>query len=1370
MPIDEEFADFFAPAGTAVDEPEDEFADFFALSPEPTPLPGQGFTELQPGMYGGLIPQGAEPRPAPLEQQVDNLAEWITDPEYGDFYAEFAAKRTPENLRPQLQAAVQQAAARRQVQEPRTFPGAMAEAGKRGLKGIPRNIAKLFYGTELSAEEMRYRDGLIGVRETEHPLVDPEDPFYKRWPIGAAEIAPPMAAGIAAGAATGGVAAGTAVGSAFWFTQIYPDEFEALRKEGYSETHARRAALPSALAQAALENYIKFNPLGVGKEVLKRATRQSTFEWLKQGFKKFGLNFLLEWGEEPAQAATSELARHVAGAVNDKVPDRDITDSFMRTWDATAESFGPLLVLMGAGHAAGAAGQVGQRPSKPPLLDPAEAATIAREEPERAQAILEAGTSRKLGELVPGAAKGSKGQREELQQFMRMAVEQQAQVTEPPVEAAPAGELSAEVAARPVAQAPRAPEGPPQPPTGVEAAPEPAPEARRLKLAIPVEPDPIRAMFRKQDEAREAAGIPTTLHDVDVATEAEARVAADPQAVKQAILDQHHAGRSLDPYEAVAGHRLAVEEGFAAIEANDSEKMVEVAELIDAYRGTKTTTARVLRLGRDPREPPEKMRGRRLVEEVLTPGPKEQQQIENAIDKGDFDEANRIRRLWAADINRIRKILKAQGLDLNRLSEYARDPVVAVQALRKMQTARAAETGWAPAFREWFTTALLWGPPTWVVNAVGNAGYGFYHYTVERSSQALLNTVVRDPRAARVGHLDYLLKAVAPALTKEGRAFQKVLRQSLPPIPRDKAGLRRLRDVLAGAFPGIAHGARNFIRAMQVGEPVLEMQHGLRPTEKYMEGRKAAIKGKLGEAVRWPYRFLGAGDDFFGSLYTTIELPIQAEQIALEEKAAQAAARIAQGEGLKDTEAVKERIEALVTDKNSRAWEAAQNFNGPELRQRIAELVLDPYSEAWTRAIEVARELTFKKRGARLQETLMRIKQRHPNSTYIMPFLLTPYNIFAAGGRRTAPWAVPTTMSELRRAMATGDYRKAIPQMAEGLLALAVILVLLDNDPEDPWITGSLPEFRRETRAEAQRTFHPQSVKIGGQWWSYSRVEPFATTLGMTIDWINAIRSGSPERMAKDPLKSLFGQINNKTFLTGISDLLQVVTADEPAEAAARWASNFGAAWMPNIVRTVGRAGREHYPYRGVWGEGVDWVERLLKRTVQKTEVAGWIVKDEPAIDPWGRKRPTSGPFNKPGSDFVWRLLSPIRVHDEDVVVGDRVILNWNLQQSDDKFISPIHVPAKSYKHPKTKKMTYMTPEQYTQFLTLSGHLARYIVDNTRGLNADNPRQRDVDFVKKTMTRSRSRVKKALIREWQGGSPVALPELVQEYNAAHPPK
>jgi hypothetical protein len=783
----------------------------------------------------------------------------------------------------------------------------------------------------------------------------------------------------------------------------------------------------------------------------------------------------------------------------------------------------------------------------------------------------------------------------------------------------------------------------------------------RPELAIPVKEPEVRQLVQDVDETRKQAGVPTVVSDTQMFQQAEQRLAKDFEGEKRRLLNASAEGASFARGDTATAIGIIRREGLAAIRSGRVPDLRNAMSLIHGYRAMRTEVARELRIGRDPLATPAQHRAKQLTEAILTPPFEQAGELADAVAKGDLKKQKEILDWWAREIEKLKKRLGAMGLDLDNLESEMQSDDTAIRALQIVTAAKSSRQD--RAFEYW-SNAILSGPPTHIVNIISNAAHGTWHFTAQRFMEAAASTVRGNPNQAQWGEIKHIWQ---------------------------------------GLLPGMSFGARNAIKSWVTETPYFERSLGLYEGQK-IDTLGGAIPGKWGKGVRSVgYRPLLFADEFYKGVFYRMEVGARAY-------------RLAKAEGL----------------------------SGVEMSQFINEQVLDPYSPASQHALELARELTFQTRKSKLLDDFLGIRRRHPLSRFVVPFMTVPFNVFRIGTRMSPAGIIPLGWNTLKAAH-TGDWSKVtIPRVVEQAMAWSMFLALLANDPEDPWITGASAQFGRQERDLARRTFPSQSIKIGGTWFSYSRLEPFATAISLTVDGVDALKSGSIGTAIKSPVRSLIGQAKNKTFLQGIGDMMRIVDSGRPVEEAARWASNFGASWIPNLVRIGFRAGDEFYPERRVWGRGSDWVTRLWKRTLEKTELP--MFQSTPAVDLWGRQAPRS-PSPIPGTDWLWRIMVPSRTRVEDIALGDRIILNWNDQHAEEDEWNPGQ-PRRTYTG-KDGKRKFMSDAQYAEYLTLSGQRADQKIRRATKLRFDKPRKFDLEFVQKALRESHRIVKKQLVRQWR---------------------
>ncbi len=533
---------------------------------------------------------------------------------------------------------------------------------------------------------------------------------------------------------------------------------------------------------------------------------------------------------------------------------------------------------------------------------------------------------------------------------------------------------------------------------------------------------------------------------------------------------------------------------------------------------------------------------------------------------------------------------------------------------------------------------------------------------------------------------------------------------------KESAKFGEYRYILGAAWPGLANAAQFGWKTFKSEAPEFDMSMGEWGSFRFQDDiRGPKMRGWPGRLIRtFGFRPLAAIDQFWTASFYEMERAGQAYRQAVNE-----------GFSGKDREA---------------------------LEQRMAELLSDPKSKPNQKAYETALNLVFRDKPTRALQKVLDLRHDIPSARWFVIFVSTPWNITKTGVGISPLGAVKRLPEAVWKGVSEGDWSKMTPAMAEAALSWMAVLALIGDDDDDPIVTGSQPTspHAKGERAMQYRTFPAYSIRVPfteNTRLDYSRAgEPVAIGLSMAADIAKHIRQGTPGKIPMASWQNLVSKFKNTPMIAGMSDLYSVI--EDPENKGTRWASNFAAAWVPNLYRSSVRTQAEHYPNRRVWGKGGEKLRRMLKRTVQRTELG--IIPDEPLYDLWGRSvERESGP--SPNSDFFWRMLSPVKIYRPQIFDGDRALLNWNLLNPDDKEAPEMPDPYYTI----DGERHYMTDEQYSDFARISGQLSAARV-TARNINVSEPAERDIKVIKDSLSRSRREIKRKLIREWQGERQVGL--------------
>jgi hypothetical protein len=524
---------------------------------------------------------------------------------------------------------------------------------------------------------------------------------------------------------------------------------------------------------------------------------------------------------------------------------------------------------------------------------------------------------------------------------------------------------------------------------------------------------------------------------------------------------------------------------------------------------------------------------------------------------------------------------------------------------------------------------------------------------------------------------------------------------------RDKkaASFGEFKYIAGGIFPGVMRGLRNAATAWRLETPALADELGREGAFK-VDGPRGAIPGKMGRLIRaFGYRPLLAADEFAKSLIVSMEVGAHAYRAG-----------------------------------------KATGLEGEQLQQFIAEQMDDLSSYAWSAAFAKSEELTFQGKRGMVASALGsggKKLRKIRGVRWVVPFVDTPAAIFEEGIKRIPILGAALDYAEARRGGDNIADANMTATLARQLIAAAGVAMLWAGaDDDDPWVTGSAVMTKQGARDLAYRTAPPQSVKIGGQWVSYAKVEPFATAISATVDAIRGIKGGTPGTTL---LFSSLQQVKNKSYLDGLGDAIDAVqeAASGDAGAAEEYAGKFAASFVPNIYRQTMSSTRGEIPERRVWGSEGDRVLRVIARTGEAMQLPG--TDPETRHDIWGRPIRYSDSWGGPVTDFAWNLLSPASVKDADnSMKADLALARYNATHPDDQqyWIEPLRYVTDK------KERRSLTDEQYADYAKPSGEIARYAVEQLK-IDTENPTKQTISAVGNIIRRSREAARNALIPEWR---------------------
>lgn len=214
---------------------------------------------------------------------------------------------------------------------------------------------------------------------------------------------------------------------------------------------------------------------------------------------------------------------------------------------------------------------------------------------------------------------------------------------------------------------------------------------------------------------------------------------------------------------------------------------------------------------------------------------------------------------------------------------------------------------------------------------------------------------------------------------------------------------------------------------------------------------------------------------------------------------------------------------------------------------------------------EFAKIQTFQADLGKVGNFLLKARAEHPELVLIAPFIKTPINIL-----KDALSYTPASLF-MKQFKGKKDEAAARMMIGAGLAAMTAQQVLAGN------LTGSYPKDSNRRESMIAQNIPEYSVKIGDRWYSYSRVEPLASVLGIfsdtvenMVDYANKPKADQKiEQFAADGVLAITKNLASKTFLEGITGVLQAI--HDPDRYGGSFLNGFATLLVPGVVAQFAR-------------------------------------------------------------------------------------------------------------------------------------------------------------------------------------------------------
>lgn len=235
---------------------------------------------------------------------------------------------------------------------------------------------------------------------------------------------------------------------------------------------------------------------------------------------------------------------------------------------------------------------------------------------------------------------------------------------------------------------------------------------------------------------------------------------------------------------------------------------------------------------------------------------------------------------------------------------------------------------------------------------------------------------------------------------------------------------------------------------------------------------------------------------------------------------------------------------------NTRAWQAEVSKISPDIADEL---------------VNFAKIQTFQADLGKVGNFLLKARAEHPELVLIAPFIKTPINILKDALSYTGAGFFMNQFKGKR------DEAAARLLIGSGIAAMTAQQVLSGN------LTGSYPKDANRRESMIAQNIPEYSVKIGDRWYSYARIEPLASVLGVVSDGVESIvdyarqpkADQKIEKLAADGVLAITKNLASKTFLEGISGMLQAI--HDPDRYGGSFVNGFATVLVPGALAQFAR-------------------------------------------------------------------------------------------------------------------------------------------------------------------------------------------------------
>lgn len=439
------------------------------------------------------------------------------------------------------------------------------------------------------------------------------------------------------------------------------------------------------------------------------------------------------------------------------------------------------------------------------------------------------------------------------------------------------------------------------------------------------------------------------------------------------------------------------------------------------------------------------------------------------------------------------------------------------------------------------------------------------------------------------------------------KIYRYYIESILSAIPTDAAnvignsattGIRQTVGRAAGiAAENVSTGIKNIGLAAQGKELAKPTMHVGEISQ-----AMAGMFKSFGPALKEAGRSLTTGESRFG------RTPVEAEFVQPKGKTLSRAAAVLPTRRLQAADAFFKTIN-FSAEVHAQAYRKAMNegLRGDALTKRVDEIVQSPelFNDVYEPAWADAQKQTFTDKPGEATRALSNFRRKW-GLRWVVPFINTPIKILNYGMEWTPGASAWMLRNKLRRADLTREQKmdEIGKTVVSHLAAIPLVMAAKSG-----LITGAPPTDSAERKAKEKTGWRPYSIKVGDEYVQYQRIEPLATVLGVTSDFVNTLDDLDDTKMSDLAGRVVYAiqqNVLNKTFFTQLANFVEAAT-DKSGERLKRFVNTFAGAFVPNILNRgaaisdpyyretddigdvlksrIPGASQTLFPKRDVWGE-----------------------------------------------------------------------------------------------------------------------------------------------------------------------------------------